>query len=234
MHPDEVVDTSMVPYPISVPAEPEGAADRGPPLISVIFTIIRRRKWAIIGAMAFGLAAALVVTLLMTRQYRAMAVLEIQRESASFVDTEGSAPQSSRILDQEYYETQFGLLETKALASRIATDLKLPDDEKFFKLFGVKRADDWFSNGVPTAEAPSRSERLRIAAGILLAHFDTDPKRMSHLVKISFTSPDATFSKRVIDTWSADFIKVTLERRMDATSYARNFLERRLRQLRVA
>ncbi len=39
-------------------------------------------------------------------------------------------------------------------------------------------------------------------------------------------------AKRVIDTWSSDFVKLTLERRFEMTSYARQFLEGRIKQLR--
>ena len=199
------------------------------PLLTQIVSIIRRRKWIVIGSVVAAVLIGLLATLLMTPQYTAEATLEIQRETGSFVKVEGAA-QKDNVVDQEFYQTQYGLLQSESLAQRVATDLRLYDDRAFFAMFGIK-PDAVF--GKPGGKAASRAERIRAAGGLLLAHFVVRPERLSRLVNITFTSPDAGLSKRVVDAWSADFIKVTLERRFDTTAYARNFLEGRLAQLRT-
>lgn len=199
------------------------------PLLTQIVSIIRRQKWVVIGCVVAALLIGLLATLLMTPQYTAEATLEIQRETGSFVKVEGAA-QKDNVVDQEFYQTQYGLLQSQSLAERVATDLRLYDNRAFFTMFGIKE-DAVF--GKLGSKAVSRADRIRAAGGLLLAHFVVRPERLSRLVNITFTSPDPDLSKRVIDAWSADFIKVTLERRFDTTAYARNFLEGRLAQLRT-
>ncbi|KQO54252.1 exopolysaccharide biosynthesis protein [Sphingomonas sp. Leaf257] len=90
-----------------------------------------------------------------------------------------------------------------------------------------------FESGRPIQTAAARASRIKAAGNLILARMDVEPERMSRLVEISFTSPDPELSKRVVDAWSTNFIQSTLERRYSATSYARNFLEERLKQLRI-
>lgn len=205
--------------------------DDSPPTVTRILTILRRRKWVIIGAIIGALLLGLIVTLIMTPQYRATSTLEIQRESSSLVDVETSQSRAP-LVDQEFYETQYGLLKSRSLADRVAIDLKLIDSPQFFALFGVRKSDSWFSGNRVLTAAPGRADRARIVSDILLGGVAVRPQRLSRLIQLEFTSPDPAFSKRIVDAWAVAFIQVTLERRYDATSYARNFLEKRLGQLR--
>ncbi|KQM21505.1 exopolysaccharide biosynthesis protein [Sphingomonas sp. Leaf24] len=78
--------------------------------------------------------------------------------------------------------------------------------------------------------AAGRPIRQRTAGQILRDHLDVAPTRLSRLVEIRFTSPDAAFSARIVNTWSDAFIQTNLERKVQATSYGRNLLQRQLAQ----
>lgn len=208
--------------------------DRAPqsmPLLNQYLNIARRRKWVVLGAVAASLVAALILTLLMTPKYTSAATLEIQREHQNIVNVRGVEPESGQA-DLEFYQTQYGLLRSRALSERVATDLRLFDDANFFAMFGAPEAGQWFESGRPTGAA-TRDQRIRKAGAILLSNVDVEPERLSRLVGIYFTSADRQLSKRVVDAWSVHFIQATLARRFEATSYARRFLEERLAQLRI-
>jgi capsular exopolysaccharide synthesis family protein len=51
-------------------------------------------------------------------------------------------------------------------------------------------------------------------------------------VKVNFDSPDAAFSAQVVNALGEAFIAANLERRFDASSYAKTYLEERLQQMR--
>ena len=51
---------------------------------------------------------------------------------------------------------------------------------------------------------------------------------MSRLVDVGFTSPDADFSARIANAWADQYIQSNLERKVQATSYGRNLLQRQL------
>lgn len=215
------------------PPVPESGLQRVSLLVQYL-SIVRRRKWIILGAIAAALMVGLVITLLMTPQYTSTATLEIQRETRNFTMVEGVEGDSpaTAAMDQEFYQTQYGLLRAKSLADRVATSMRLFDSAEFFEMFNSDEADQWFENGRLRVEASTRAERVREAGDLLLEHLSVTPQRMSRLVAISFTSPDPSLSKRVVDAWAAHFVQATLERRFEATSHARRFLEERLGQLR--
>jgi Mrp family chromosome partitioning ATPase len=183
----------------------------------------------VVGAVVLGLIA----TLLMTPQYTAEATLEIQRESSSIVSV-GSQEAKATVFDPEFYETQYGILKSQTLAERVATDLNLYNSPDFFRVFSPSISEKWFPNGRQAdPKASTRADRIRLAGDILSNRIKVNPVRLSRLVRISFTSPDPQLSKRIVDAWSVKFIQISLERRYGATSYARNFLETRLAQLRT-
>ena len=201
-----------------------------PSALTEILSVVQRRRTLIAVIISALLVVGLLYSLLATRKYTASAVLEIQRETGSFVKVEG-ATSSDNIADQEFYQTQYGLLSSKSLAERVANDLALYSNTDFLKAAGIIEDDD---AATPTTaiSAQDRRNRTSAAAAYLLARFKVEPERFSRLVTIEFTGTDPALTKRVIDTWSTDFIRMTLARRYDATSYARNFLEQRLVQLR--
>lgn len=201
-------------------------------LISDYLSIANRRKWLILGTVVAFVIGGLLLTLFTTPLYTSSAILEIQRETSNFAEVQG-AEKSPTAVDTEFYQTQYGLLESRALAERVARSLRLGDDPAFFETFGVTPSEKLFDNGRPIPTAAAREARQKAAGSLLLGKIKVDPERMSRLVKISFTSADPQLSKRVIDAWSENFIQTTLERRYAATSYARKFLEDRLQQLRV-
>lgn len=68
-----------------------------------------------------------------------------------------------------------------------------------------------------------------MAGEILLKNLAISPTRLSRLVDIAFTSPDPAFSAKVANAWAEAFIQTNLERKVQATAYGRNLLERQLR-----
>jgi succinoglycan biosynthesis transport protein ExoP len=199
-------------------------------IISHYWSIARRRKWVILGCMAGALLLGLIVTLLMTPQYTAVAVLEIQRETRNFTNVEGAQSDATSAIDQEFYETQYGLLRSRSLAQRVVQSLRLQDDPAFFEKFGI-RATDWFTDGRPVPAF--RNARIDAATTALLDHVNINPTRLSRLVELQFTGPNPQLSQRIAAAWVDHFIQSTLERRFGATAYARNFLEQRLSQLQT-
>lgn len=210
----------------------EGARIEDTSLVVRYLRIAQRRKWLILGAVAVSAILGLLLTLLMTPLYTAEATLEIQRENNRLVQVKGVEPDTAGSVDMEFYQTQYGLLQSRSLAERVATDMRLYGDPEFFEMLG----DDETASAVrenPAANSQgTRQDRVRRAGRLLLENVNVAPVRLSRLVSVRFTSPDPQFSARVLNAWTSHFIEMTLERRFEATSYARRFLEQQLEQLR--
>jgi capsular exopolysaccharide synthesis family protein len=176
--------------------------------LQTIWRIAHEWRWLILGATAVGLAAAIVVTLLTTPQFRSTAVLEINPPAVEIM--EGSKGQAVVPNDREFLATQFGLLESRSLAQRVAQEMNLPSNEEF---------------------APGEADRgtkLKMATAILMANFEVKPTPQSRLVRIAYASPNPQLAAQITNSFADNFINANLERRYEASSYARSFLERQI------
>ncbi len=197
------------------------------PLIRQYMRIAIRWRYVILGVLAACTVLGLIATLLITPKYTASATIEILRESDRVTDFQG-VEREAGIADQEFYQTQYGLLKARSLSERVANQLRLVDDPKFFDMFGAARSTSAFEKANGRYASKGRAERQRIAGEVLLDHLDVDPTRLSRLVEIGFTSPDAAFSAKVVNSWAENFIQSNLERKLQSTAYGRNLLQRQL------
>lgn len=207
---------------------PHNAAEKMP-LIRQYLRIAIRWRYVILSAIAACVVLGLVTTLLMTPRYTAIATVEISRDSDKVTDFQGVERETS-VADQEFYQTQYGLLQSRSLSERVATQLRLVDDPKFFELFGVDTDRPAFEQVNGRYPASGRAMRVRVAGEVLLKNLGIAPTRLSRLVDIRFTSADAAFSAKVANAWAENFIQTNLERKVQATSYGRNLLQRQLAQ----
>ncbi|WP_037477186.1 GumC family protein [Sphingomonas melonis] len=199
------------------------------PVVRQYLRVLMRWRYLILGTVAVCFLLGLVITLLMTPQYTATAAIEISRESSQVTNFQGVERETS-LADQEFYQTQYGLLESRSLSERVAVQLRLVDDPKFFERFGVSPKGPAFTLVNGRYPAAGRTDRQRVAGEILRKHLAIAPTRLSRLVNINFSSPDPEFSAKVANAWSDAFIQTNLERKVQATSYGRNLLQRQLVQ----
>ncbi len=190
--------------------------------------IAKRWQWVIIAAVAACVIIGLVVTLLMTPQFTAASTIEISRDSDQVTSFEG-VERDVGVSDQEFYQTQYGLLRARSLAERVAEDLRLIDDPKFFETFGaLDTSNPAFAVSGQRFTANGRDARQRAAGQILLDHVSVVPTRLSRLVEVSFTSPDPALSASIANAWGKNFIQTNLERKVQATDYGREVLQQQL------
>lgn len=193
--------------------------------------VVTRWRYVIGGIVIACVILGLIVTLLMTPQYTATSTLEISRESNQVTKFDG-VEQDTSIADQEFYQTQYGLLRSRSLSERVATQLALVDDTAFFERFGVSVSNPAFNLDNGRYSTSGRAVRQRVAGETLLKQMGVAPTRLSRLVDVHFTSPDPAFSARVANAWAENFIQTNLERKIQATSYGRNLLQRQLTELK--
>lgn len=212
-------------------AEPAQAVDTSGsvPLARQYLRIAMRWRFVILGTVAACIILGLIATLLMTPKYTAISTIEIARESNQVTSFQGVEREAS-VSDQEFYQTQYGLLRSRTLAERVAAQLRLIDDKAFFERSGVNGENPAFQQVNGRYVPAQRAARQRIAGKILLESVTISPARLSRLVEIKVTSPDPTFSAKVANAWSENFIQTNLERKVQATSYGRNLLQRELGQ----
>lgn len=184
--------------------------------------IVLARKWLILATTIIGIVIAVVITMGMPKLYRATATIQIDREAARVVEQRGVEPPANVGL-QEFYQTQYGLLKSRALAETVVRRLRLSENQAV--LFGARgRPDD----ERVAALMANRKAREQIAIGAVRGGLVISPVRGSGLVDVGFSSPDPKIAADVANSIAENFIAANLARRYNATAYARQFLETQL------
>ena len=175
--------------------------------------IIHHWRWLILGAVALGIAAAIIVTLLTTPVYRAWVTLEINPPNFDVSDEQSKERQTY----EDPYDlraTQVGLLTSKSVAERTVQELNLGNNADFVPQTG------------------DASARLKAAAGKVRGNLKADVPKEGQLIKFSYDSTSPQLSALVANGVAESFINSSLQRRYEASAYARKFLERQIAKTR--
>ena len=199
--------------------------------------IASKYKWLIAGIVLTSLLVAALITFLMTPVYRATATLQIDREAMSIVKVGGVQPEEAAQDGAEFYQTQYALLASRSLAERVTTTLGLTSDPTFVvkqtsitsvlkDVLGGTKKDD-------TSQEITQEELSRKTVDFLSKSLKITPLRGSRIVEVSIDHASPGLAQRIANGYAEVFIADNLDRRFDASSYARKFLEERLQQLKL-
>ncbi len=185
--------------------------------------ILRANAVVIVILFALALAAALVVTMLMTPRYTAITTVEINNQTAQVLgkaaDADTSEAQMSTAQETErFLETQLEIINSRAMAQRVAQRLALVGNPAFYKAMGRRMPGNNPSRRVLEEDA---------VKALLKAEAGTLPHN-TRLASIAFTAPDSYFAAKVANIWAAEYIQANLQRRYDSSDYAREFIQGQL------
>ena len=217
-------------------AMPEREGERpfwSAPVLLEYWNAVRRHIWLAVAIVAAVTVAGAIITLLMTPQYTATSRIEIAREQANVTNVEG-LKRESNAPDQEFYLTQYSLLNARSLAERVERRLRLARNPEFFEAHGETPEGEGLLSGVrsgPVSAADLR-ERERQAVELLLDNIGIAPLRGSALVDVSYSSASPQLSRLIASTWVNEFVQQSMDRRLASTADARIYLEGRLQGLR--
>jgi capsular exopolysaccharide synthesis family protein len=201
--------------------------DSGSDLLAY-WELLWKRRYLIAAVFAVVFALGTIGTLLMTPIYRATTMLQIDREASKVLTASDNLQPTELTSGDEFFQTQYGLLKSHSLAARVASGLHLADSDSAMKAMGWRPSLDRYGG----TKAIDHARRLRDAVGLIEKHLKVDPVRGSRLVQVGFESRDPQLSAKVVNTLADNFITSNLERRFQAASYARQFLEQHLAQVK--
>lgn len=205
-------------------AHPEAEPGRSAGLPLILQTALRSYKLIL---------ATLVVVLLgtgfwltrQTRIYEARMTIKIEpramRPLGRDVQTPGENT-SNYWVDQEYYATQYKLIESRRTAEQVVRTLGL-DKDRTFPAF-VKPGTQ-----VEPPESPITVEK---AAATLLSRLTVLPVKKSRLVELKFEDADPERARRILSTLADAYMEQTLETSMTDISSASTWLQDQLGKLK--
>ncbi len=178
--------------------------------INEIWRIVAKWWWLIAGIAVACLLAAIVLSLLITPLFRAQATIEVNPEGVQVVGKEIGEVQPNQLDNRGFLNTQVGLLKSRSLAERVARSTNLANNADMFD------------------QDQLRPAREAAAAGLVQGSVEIQPQRDSSLITISVESDNPELAARLANAYADNFIQSNMERRYEATSYARNFLQQRI------
>ena len=123
---------------------------------SYYLNIIFKRFWLIVGMVAVGLVAAVLVNIFMRPAYKATALMMINQEDAGKID---ATPYGSFTSEEDYYRTQYQLLTSRSLLEKVYRQMDLGQYEQFANPTGIKKLEKALS-----VEPITRSRLVNVSA----------------------------------------------------------------------
>ncbi len=196
----------------------------GEPEIDLLayWRVIRKRRWTILLSLVFVVAATLIWTLRQPKIYRAAATLDIEVSAPQVLgskieDVDAPNPWYSK----DYYETQYKIITSRAVAQRVVDKLGLAEDPKFLGLEAIK-----------DPEALQRAIKGADAVASLQARIKVEPVRDSHLAYVNVEDPDPERATLYANTVAESYIEETADQRLGATKGAADWLQKQIGPLK--
>ena len=212
--------------------------------------VLHKRRWTAITAFLIVFGSVTVDTFTATPIFSARVQILIENESPNVVKFEEVYDQNKSTND--YYQTQYRILQSRALARRTLQTENLWQHPLFA---GTEGSSDvsmnpitWagvtvrFVRGffveppVSTREAPDATENATQSRTIdtFLRGLTVTPVRNSRLVDVSYRSSDPVLTSRIANALSKQYIEQNLEFKFLATKEATDFLNARTAEQRQA
>lgn len=211
-----------------------------------LWQTIWRRKWSIMTLVLVVSMVAILVVFSITPIYRAAATLLIEQKSAKVVSIEQVYGLDGA--GNEYLQTQFELLKSRALAERVVRQMNLTTHPEFDPRqqpeplidFKALFANFDFNQAVPVTlpedlEAGVDATEAEIFDEVtkeFMERISIEPQGKSQLVKVQVDMADARMSARAANALANGFIESQLEATMDMSLTATNWMNSRLGELR--
>ena len=180
-----------------------------------LIRILHHWRWLVLGAVAAGVLGGILITLVTTPIYRAWVTLEANPPTFSVSDEQSREREATNSNTYDFVATQVGLVSSKSVAERTAQELNL------------------VNNPAVVPQNVDASERLRIATGVVSGGLHVLSPQDGQLIRFSYDSTSPQLAATIANGVADSFINTALQRRYEASAYARNFLERQIAKTRT-
>lgn len=238
-------------------AEEEQVADDSLTLTDIA-RIILKHKWTLLLVIMLACAVAAIRTFLSTPIYRSTVILQIEKATPRVVRFENDPEQERMGSDDAIsMRTQQELLKSRSLAERVIDELRLdhstPTGQAALSLSPARQLGtdasgagaednkgdylDRVIAGYKKMTKPSVRNAEVIGREAVVNRFlnslTVEPVRSSRLVKVHVDNTDPALAARIANSTVQAFIAMGMERRLEASSYAKSFLEDQIKQMKA-
>lgn len=197
-----------------------------------------RRRWTIAAATTFCVASALIYSLAATPTFRSRTVMQIQPNGPNIVEF-GNIQQSINQVQayKDFFQTQYSVLSSRALAGRTVDALELAKDPLFNPALREKgvfgKFKEWLSGLLPGEDEPvdpvlaAERERKNLVDR-LQKNVDVRPKEDSYLVELAYVAENPQLAYKIVSTMARQYVELTMDQSIGSAATAKEFIEQQL------
>ncbi len=205
----------------------------GEPHLSDYLRVIYKRRWPAVTAFLLVFVSACVYTFTATPIYDARVQILIEKEASNVV-TFKEAIEQNQVAD-DYYQTQYRILQSRALARRTMDALSLWTNPQFTAAERSGGFLGWFSASTAKQSAPPSADETKDQSKSIdkfLANLTVSPIRNSRLVDVRFESSDPVLAANTTNALARSYIDQNLEYKFLSSKEASDWLGARLAEQR--
>lgn len=179
--------------------------------------IFYRRRWTIISLIIISAALSLIVSFVTRPVYKARGTVMIEKEPniLSFEDIF-----QIETFRDDYFQTQYKLLQSRSLADRTIERLKLWEKKEFSGGKNITGGD---------LKNPVFRQKL---VDSFLSRLEVKPIRMTRLVEVAFKAHDPVLASDCVNALFDSFVDMNIEARYETTEQATEFLSQQIAELK--
>src|SRR5262245_24227219 len=192
--------------------------------------VLHKRRWTAATAFLLVVVTTTIYTFTVTPEFEAKTQLLIEADNPNVINFKEVIDEQGTKAD--YYQTQYNILQSRALARRTLDALKLWDHELMgghassWRLFGWLRSE--------RAAAADGTETLEQSRAIdrFLSNLTVTPIRNSRLVDVKYRLPDPQLAASIANGVAKNYIEQDLEFKFVSSKEASDWLGDRLAEQR--
>jgi capsular exopolysaccharide synthesis family protein len=185
--------------------------------LSHYWNIIYKRWKVALSILLVVMAGTFLASYFSKPLYRSVITIQIERENPNQLTLEDLFGIAAS--DQEFLQTQYVLLKSRGLATRVIDEHKLLSDP------------DFYPQGIA---GKSKEELAKIRddmAGAIIGPLEVSPVRNTSLVEIAYVAPTPRLAQKVTEGVGDSFMNMNLSQKLESVKEASEFLSRQIAQL---
>lgn len=176
--------------------------------------LLLKRRWTILTVFIVCVTTVTIKTFSMSPVYKATTTIRIEKEVPKVLSFEDILPDS-----EQYYNTQYEIIESRTLAMRVINKLDLQKHAQFKDKSKIAVVAD-----AEADENYKKEEKQKKIINSFLNGLEVTPVKNSSLVKLTFNSNYPKLSAEISNTLAKEYIDFTLESKFKASKKAKDWL----------
>jgi capsular exopolysaccharide synthesis family protein len=191
--------------------------------------VIYKRRWTIIVFFAVLVTVVTILSFTLTPIYSATAEIIIEKENPNILDIKELYAIDTTA--QDFYQTQYKILESRFIAKMVIDKLGLKENHKFNPWAGSDSKGIIDTLAFWGRDDKDSNEELQLVDRFIKG-LSVEPVRNTRIARIHFESEDPVLAAQIADTVVEAYIEQTIESKIAAVHGATDYLSRKIEEQR--